>query len=302
MEPWIAFTLAAAFLQNLRFMTQRYLRRSSLSTAGATFSRFALGAPLAALFVAGLAAVRGEGWPVPGPGFLSFALMGGLAQIIGTVCVVALFAGRNFAVGIALKKTETLQTALVAAVLLGEWISPAALMAILLGFFGVVLLSDPPGAGPPAAWHGRVFNRSAVLGVGSGAAFALSATCYRGAVLALDGGDALFRAAFTLAVVATAQAFALALWLLLREPGEMTRVLHAGPAIVVAGVTGIAGSLCWFAAFALQTPAYVKALGQIELLFSFAASVFVFGEKSTAREVAGAGLVVLSVLGIVLAA
>jgi drug/metabolite transporter (DMT)-like permease len=60
------------------------------------------------------------------------------------------------------------------------------------------------------------------------------------------------------------------------------------------------GSLCWFVAFALQTAAYVKALGQVELILSLLASVFFFRETITRREIAGMGLLVLSILGLVL--
>jgi drug/metabolite transporter (DMT)-like permease len=60
------------------------------------------------------------------------------------------------------------------------------------------------------------------------------------------------------------------------------------------------GSTCWFVAFTLQTVAYVKALGQIELLFSLALTMFFFNEKVSRREVQGGGLLVLSVLVLVL--
>jgi drug/metabolite transporter (DMT)-like permease len=302
MPAWIAATLAAAFLQNLRFMAQRHLRRTVLSTAGATFARFLWGAPLAALFAAGLLGFRGDALPGTGGAFWGWALTGGLAQILATLCVVALFAGRNFAVGIALKKTETLQTALIAWLLLGEGVGPTALAAILVGFMGVLLLSDPPTPGVPAALRALLFGRSTLLGLGAGALFGVSASCYRGATLALDGGDALLRAAVTLAAVTAAQALGLGLWLLWREPGQLGAVLRAGRAVAAAGIAGIAGSLCWFTAFALQNPALVKAVGQVELLFSFAASALVFRETATRREVVGAVLIVFSVIGVVLAA
>jgi len=66
----------------------------------------------------------------------------------------------------------------------------------------------------------------------------------------------------------------------------------------VAGLTGMIGSLCWFMAFTLQNAAYVKALGQVELVFSFfaATGIFVFREAVSGREVCGAAFVVLSIL------
>ena len=60
------------------------------------------------------------------------------------------------------------------------------------------------------------------------------------------------------------------------------------------------GSLGWFAAFALQNAAHVRALGQIEIVFTVMAASLVFGERLRRREAAGIALVVLSVIAIVL--
>jgi len=298
MELWIPITIAAAFAQNLRFMLQKHLKATRLSTAGATFSRFVYSAPLVAAMVAAYLGATGQALPVPGARFWAFALTGGLAQILATLCVVALFSERNFAVGITFKKTEVLQTALLGLVVLGEGISTPGLMAILVGFAGVVLLSDPPGGG--GAWHRRILNRGAGLGLLSGVLFAVSATGYRGASLSLGLDDVFLRAAFTLAVVTASQSVAMALWLGWREPGEIARVLANWRVAGLVGITSMIGSLGWFLAFTLQKAAYVKALGQIELLFSFAATVFVFREKTSARELVAMGLLSASILGLIL--
>ena len=58
---------------------------------------------------------------------------------------------------------------------------------------------------------------------------------------------------------------------------------------------------CWFWAFTLQNAAYVKALGQVELLLSLLASVLFFKEKVSRREILGMSLLVLSILALGLA-
>jgi hypothetical protein len=60
--------------------------------------------------------------------------VGGMAQMLATACVVALFARRNFAVGITLKKTEVILTALIGLVVLGEGVSAPVVAAIAVGF------------------------------------------------------------------------------------------------------------------------------------------------------------------------
>ncbi len=147
MEYWIPVTIAAAFVQNLRFMLQKHLKDSRLSTSGATFTRFLYGAPIAAALAAFLH--LGLGWPLPraGSGFGIFVVTGGMAQILATNCVVALFAERNFAVGIGFKKTETIQTAMLSLLVLGEGISTLGLVAIMIGVAGVLLMSESSKGG-----------------------------------------------------------------------------------------------------------------------------------------------------------
>lgn len=299
MEFWIPVTLAAAFFQTLRFMLQKHLATAALSASGATFARFVYSAPLVALGVGLYLGLTDTALP-PVPGrFWPYAVAGGLSQILATVCVVALFQSRNFAVGITFKKTEVIQTVLVGMVILGEGVSAAGLGAILLGLVGVLVLSGTP----EAAFSLRgLWNRAAGLGLTSGLFFAISAVSYRGATLAIGSDDALLRAGLGLALVTAMQTLIMVAWLLWREPGEIGRVLAAWRVAALVGVTSMLGSFCWFTAFTLQNAAYVNALGQAELVFSILATVFVFRERVSRREGMGMGLLAASILLLILVA
>lgn len=280
-------------MQTLRFMLQKRLKGVGLSTGGATFSRFLFAAPLAAVAAAALLRTTGIEVPVLTPRFWVFALLGGAGQVAATFLTVALFSLRNFAVGVAFTKTETVQVAVFSALLLGEVVSMAGWIAIATGFVGVVLLSRGPGGA-------GMFGRASVYGVLAGGLFGLSAIGYRGATLELLPLDALSRAIVTLAIVSAAQTVGMALWLRLREPGELGRVLVAWRRTVWVGVTGVLGSAGWFTAFALQNAAYVRAVGQVEIVFTLIVSALVFKERLTAREGVGIALVVASLILIVL--
>ncbi|WP_372604526.1 EamA/RhaT family transporter [Actibacterium sp.] len=296
MQLWILVTLAAAAVQTLRFMLQKQLKGTGLSTGGATFSRFLFAAPLAAAVAAVLVTRSGVGLPEMPPRFWLFAWGGGLGQIIATFATVALFAERNFAVGIAFTKTETVLVALFSAVVLGEAVSGAGFAAILVGVAGVIVLSQPPGAIRAAG----LWNRATGLGLIAGAFFGASAIGYRGATLALGQGDFFLRAAVALSVVTASQTVALGLWLMWREPGELRRVLARWRVTALVGVTGMLGSLGWFTAFTLQNAAYVRALGQVELIFSILATMLIFRERISSREVGGMALLTLSIVAIIL--
>ena len=294
MSAWILFTLAAAAMQTVRFMLQKQLKGAGLSTGGATFSRFLYAAPIA--WAAALAALWQADWALPplGPRFAGFVLMGALGQIVATFLTVALFSLRNFAVGIAFTKTETVQVALFSALMLGEAVSPFGWMAIGIGLVGVLLLSRSPEPGAP------LLGRPALYGVLAGGLFGISAIGYRGATLALEPLPYLLRAVLALAAATAFQSIAMGLWLVWREPGELGRVIGRWRRTALVGLTGMLGSLGWFAAFALQNAAHVRALGQIEIVFTVMAASLVFGERLRRREAAGIALVVLSVIAIVL--
>ena len=193
MSAWILFTLAAAAMQTVRFMLQKQLKGAGLSTGGATFSRFLYAAPIAA--TAAAAALWQAGWALPplGLDFAGFVLMGALGQIVATFLTVSLFSLRNFAVGIAFTKTETVQVAAFSVLLLGERVGAVGWIAIGIGLAGVLLLSRTP---EPCA---RFFGRAALYGLLAGGLFGLSAIGYRGATLALEPLPFLTRAVVALA-------------------------------------------------------------------------------------------------------
>ncbi|QBF31160.1 DMT family transporter [Thalassococcus sp. S3] len=298
MSLWIPVTLAAAVFQTIRFMLQKHLSTAQLSAAGATFARFAYAAPLVLVSLAVYLGATGQALPPLPPAFWAYAAVGGVAQVVATFCVVLLFKQRNFAVGITFKKTEVILAVLVGIVVLGEGVSLAGFGAILLGLAGVLLLSKTPAVSQ--SWWRDLTNRATGLGLASGLFFAVSGVTYRGATLQLALEDPVARAGVTLAVVVCWQVLIMSVWLALREPGEITAVWRARRVAVWMGAMSMGGSLCWFIAFALQTAAYVKALGQVELILSLMASVFVFREKITPREVAGMGLLGASIVGLVL--
>ena len=101
---WIPITLFAALAQTFRFMFQKRLRTQTLSTGGATFSRFLFAAPVVALLGLCYPLVRGYAWPQLDAVFFLYAAVGGFCQVSATMCVVALFQQRNFTVGITFKK------------------------------------------------------------------------------------------------------------------------------------------------------------------------------------------------------
>ena len=298
-ELWIPITIFAAFMQNLRSVLQKYLK-GRLSTTGATFCRFGYAAPLTALYLTCL--VHFVGYEVPGfnTTFFLFASFGAIAQILATAALVSLFSLRNFAVGTTFSKTETIQTAVFGIVVLGETISVPATFAILLSLVGVVMISMTQSALTAREFVTNLLNKSAIIGIVSGAFFGASAVSYRAAALSLDGGDFVVRGATTLVFVTIFQTIIMAIYMRIREPGQLTAVLSSWKTSAWVGLFGMLGSVGWITAMTIEKAAYVRALGQIELLFTFAASYLFFRERSSSMEIAGIAIVTLGILSLLL--
>lgn len=286
MEFWIPISIAAAFFQNIRSAIQKYLK-DALSDTGATFVRFGFGFPLAIAYLAFLLYWFEEPLPQPNWRFSSFVLIGGATQILGTFLLVRLFSLRNFAVGTAYSKTEPLQAAVFGFIILHESLSVQASLAIGLSTFGVCLLSIARSKLSPAGLARGLVGRPALIGLGSGALFGISAVAYRTASLSLGHTGFLIPAAFTLACVTVYQTVTMMLYLVWREPGQLRRVAQNWRPSLWVGVAGILGSIGWFTAMTIQSAAYVKALGQIELVFTFLVSTLYFREHVNRIEIAG---------------
>jgi drug/metabolite transporter (DMT)-like permease len=298
-ELWIPITIAAAFLQNVRSALQKHLR-ANLSVSGATFVRFSFGFPLAILYLAGLMLVLEQPLPRPNATFALFTASGGIAQIVATALLVSLFAHRNFAVGTTYSKTETVQTALFGLVILGDHLSLGAIIGIVVSLAGVMAISLAKSQTRLTGILGALSGRPALIGIASGTAFGISAVSYRAASLSLGGPGFLMQAAFTLACVTVLQTAIMAAYMRWREPGQIGRTLASWRTAMWVGASGVAASACWFTAMTIQNAAYVRALGQIELLFTLAAAHFVFRERTTRLELAGIVLTVAGILWLLL--
>lgn len=295
MELWIPITIAAAFLQNLRSVVQKHLK-GVMGTTGATFVRFGFGFPFALIFVGVLHWGVAYELPRLNAPFFAWAVVGGISQIAATFLLVHLFSFRNFAVGTAYSRTEPAQAALFGLLFLGERATAGTLAAIAISVFGVMLISVAHMAFNLRTLVTSVLARNALIGLASGTFFGISAVAYRAASLALGGPNFMMQAAVTLAVVIVLQTVVMFAWIVCKERSELHRIAKAWRPALFTGLVGASASFGWFMAMTLQQAAIVKSLAQIEMLFTFASSVFFFRERINRLEIAGCVLIVGGIL------
>jgi drug/metabolite transporter (DMT)-like permease len=230
------------------------------------------------LFLFIVKASLGKDLPASNLAFWLWVATGAVSQTIATFLLLRTMQERNFALGVAYSKTEVLQVAIFALVFLGDALTLPAVLAVISGTIGVMLFS-------PFEWK-SFSSKTLLLGIGSGAAFAMSAVGYRGAALALDA-NFLLAAACTLVAAQAISTVALSGWMFFREKPLLLKTFSFYKESQLAGFMGAAASAGWFTAFALEPAAHVRTLGLVELVFSYLVSLKLFREKLTPRELGG---------------
>lgn len=300
MPLWLAATLSAALFQCWRTALQQKLR-GALSLNAAAVVRYLYGVP------PGLALVAGWWWatdgtiPHFGPRALILCAIGGLLQIFGTIFLIASFAPRGFAVGTAYSKTEALQGAIFAIVLLGEHIPPLAWGGVALGVSAVLWLSLAGQVSSLGEALRATAQPAALCGIAAGSCFGLTGIAIRAANQDLAAADTVLGALCTVVVTNVMQTVMQGAWLLAREPASVAAVFRNWRNAAPVGLLSSLGSACWFTGFALAPVALVRSVGQVEIVFTLAFGRWYLKEPLKPRDAVGALLIVASVVLVVLA-
>src|SRR5690606_30009258 len=121
---------------------------------------------------------------------------------------------------------------------LSDQLPPGAIAAILITVAGVMVISVARTEIRAASLLTSLVHRSALIGLGSGAMFGLSAVCYRAASLTLGGPNFLMQAAVTLTVVILFQTVLVLAWMFWRERMEIVRVIESWKPSLIVGFAG----------------------------------------------------------------
>ncbi len=298
---WVYLTLLASAAQAVRTGGQKHLTQH-MSTFAVSLVRFIYGLPFVVTYFIFLLYAYEETIPPLTLYFLGFCLLGGVGQILATALLVYLFSFRNFAVGTTYARTEAFLTAVAGALLFNEAINPQGWMAIAISVLGVVVITVMRTNVENSTLIARVWNKSAAVGLASGLCFALASLSIRQAALSFGGDSVLFPAALTLLTTVLMQSAILGIYIVIREREQiaiMTREWKIGTFV---GATSALGSFGWFTAFTLQNASFVKALGQIEFIYTLAISILFFRERTSPGELLGMLLVVVGIVYLLIVA
>jgi drug/metabolite transporter (DMT)-like permease len=299
MPLWFAATISAALFQCWRTALQQKLR-GTLSLNAAAVVRYLYGVPPGLIMVATWWWATGGTLPAFGTRAILLCALGGLFQIFGTVFLISSFAPRGFAVGTAYSKTEALQGAIFAVILLGDRIAPLAWVAVAIGVCAVLWLSLAGQVTSLRQALRATTQPAALWGIAAGTCFGLTSIAIRAANQTLAAPDPVLGALCTLVVTNAMQTVMQGGWLLLREPASLGQVFRSWRSAAPVGLLSALGSACWFTGFALAPVALVRSVGQVEILFTLAFGRWYLKEPLKTRDVLGALLIVFSVVLVVL--
>lgn len=284
---WIFFTLGAVVMQTLRNALQSQLS-VHINTAGVTLARFILAPPIAFVYLCILYFI----FPQPIPQFTLPVTVtifaAALLQIAATFFMVLLFKQQNFSIGAGLAKSEALVAGVLGTVFFGSRLSASGWVGIVVGGIAIFILS---GGGK----RGQLSLKTAIIGLTCGACFALTSLFVREASIMLNVPFP-HSAAWVLLCVLCVQTTILCLYLAAKNPLTLRQLKQHAAKTTLTSTTSCLGSICWFSAMALQHVAYVKTLGQIEVLLTILIAWLWMKQTIKVTEVVGLFLIAFAAI------
>ena len=294
---WVVITVIASLSQLLRSVFQKNIIED-VGILVSAYSRFVFALPfvalLAVLFLGSqdlvlLKTISLKAW--------FFLISASICQILFTIILIKLFTLRSFAIGIAFSKTEVIQTTLLEMIIIGFILTSHVFLSIVVGFIGMLFMSKQKLI--VKAGYDGLFLKQVTLGTLCGIFLGASSVLYK---VALDSvtTDFIYKKVIVLSFLALAfQSVIFGSYILSTEGKQKVAVLFSiWKKGLPVGFFGCAATFCWFSAFSLVDATFVRAVGQLEIVFSVLISYLFYKEKTTGLELIGMSLITLSILAL----
>jgi drug/metabolite transporter (DMT)-like permease len=275
---WIFFTLSAVVLQTFRNALQSKLS-AHMSTSGVTLARFLFAPPIALAYLLLLYAFSNQDIPQFSPKFIFLVLLVSVMQISATSLMVILFKQKNFSVGAGLAKSEALVAGVLGTFFFGSQLSLFGWVGILVGAAAIFVLS---GGGK----KGQLSLKTVMIGLACGTCFAVTSLFVRAASHLLNIPFP-HSAAWVLVWVLCIQTTLLVSYIAVKNKSTFVALKNNAKMTLVTSIISCFGTICWFSAVSLHHVAYVKTLGQVEVLLTMLVATFWLKNKVQKHEVIG---------------
>ena len=294
---WVVITVVASLSQTLRSVFQKNIIED-VGVLASAYSRFIFALPfvalLAVLFLGAqeivlLKTISLKAW--------FFLIAASICQILFTIILIKLFTLRSFAIGVAFSKTEVIQTTLLEIIIIGFILTSHVFLSIIIGFIGMLFMSKQKLIGKLG--YNSLFLKQVTLGVSCGIFLGLSSVLYK---VALDSvvTDLIYKKVLVLSFLALAfQSVIFGTYIISTEGKQnVLKLFSIWKKGLPVGFFGCAATFCWFSAFSLIDATFVRAVGQLEIVFSVLISYIFYKEKITGFELIGMSLITISILAL----
>lgn len=275
---WVFFTLSAVVLQTFRNALQSKLS-ANMSTSGVTLARFLFAPPIALIYLLLLYIFSNQDIPEFSLKFVLLVLLASVMQISATSLMVILFKQKNFSVGAGLAKSEALVAGVLGTVFFGSQLSLFGWIGILVGAAAIFVLS---GGGR----KGQLSIKTVIIGLACGTCFALTSLFVREASHLLNVPFP-HSAAWVLVWVLCIQTTLLVSYIAVKNRSTFIALKNNVKMTLATSIISCFGTICWFSAVSLHHVAYVKTLGQVEVLLTMLVATFWLKNKVQKHEILG---------------
>lgn len=275
---WVFFTLSAVVLQTFRNALQSKLS-ANMSTSGVTLARFLFAPPIALIYLLLLYIFSNQDVPEFSLKFVLLVLLASVMQISATSLMVILFKQKNFSVGAGLAKSEALVAGVLGTVFFGSQLSLFGWIGILVGAAAIFVLS---GGGR----KGQLSIKTVIIGLACGTCFALTSLFVREASHLLNVPFP-HSAAWVLVWVLCIQTILLVSYIAVKNRSTFIALKNNVKMTLATSIISCFGTICWFSAVSLHHVAYVKTLGQVEVLLTMLVAIFWLKNKVQKHEILG---------------
>ena len=294
---WVLITVIASLSQTLRSVFQKNLIED-VGVLTSAYSRFIFALPFVTLLAVFFLDTQDL---VILKNFSStawfFLIAASICQILFTIILIKLFTLRSFAIGVAFSKTEVIQTTLLEIIIVGFILTSQVLLAIIIGFIGMLFMSKQKLIGNMK--YNSLFFKQVTLGVSCGIFLGLSSVLYK---VALDTvtSDLIYKKVLVLSFLALAfQSAIFGIYILVTEGTQNAlKLMLIWKRGLPVGFFACAATFCWFYAFSLVDATLVRAVGQLEIVFSVLISFIFYKERITGFELIGMSLITISILAL----
>ncbi len=284
---WVFFTLGAVVLQTFRNALQSKLS-ANMSTSGVTLARFLFAPPIALVYLLLLYAVSEQNIPEFTLKFVFIVLVASVMQVSATALMVILFKQKNFTVGAGLAKSEALVAGVLGALFFGSQLSLFGWVGILVGATAILVLSS-------GGRKDQLSFKTVIIGLACGTCFALTSLFVREASQLLDLPFP-HSTAWVLLWVLCIQTTLLVSYIAVKSRSTFVALKNNAKMTLVTSVISCFGTICWFSAVSLHHVAYVKTLGQVEVLLTMLLAIFWLKNRVQRHEVIGLLLIAVAAI------